>query len=96
MNDTEIKCRTVRRMWRDNIDVNSQWADAETVARQSVPSSEEGDATDLLLNEMADDPQCPVVKTGAGMVALRQDRDAVKQFLEQVCEDRDSIPWDLR
>ena len=96
MNDTEIKCRTVRRMWRDDIIVNSQWADAETVARQSVPASDEGHAANLLLNDMADNPNCPVIKTGAGMVALRQNKAAVKQFLEAVCEDSTDIPWDLR
>ena len=83
-------------MWNDGIVINLQWADAESVARLSVPSSDRGRAADLLLNEMANDTDCPVVKTGAGMVALRQNKAAVRAYLEAVCDDRDDVPWDLR
>lgn len=97
MNDNEIMCALVRRMWRDGIVANRQYADAENVARQAaIPRSEEGRAKDLLTGEMLDDTACPLTTIGSGMVALKQDTDAIKAFLEAVCEDKDAIPWDLR
>lgn len=96
MQDNEIKCRIVNRMWRDNIVMGSQYADVESVARWAVPTSEEGRAKELLAGEMADNPDAPVVKTGADMVALKQNRDAVADYLRQFCENESGLPWDLR
>lgn len=96
MNDDQMKCAMVSRMWRDNIVMGVQYADVESVARQAaIPTSEEGSAKDLL-RELADDPDVPVVKTGANMVALKRDADAVGDYLRDVCDMEAGIPWDLR
>lgn len=95
MEDHELKCRIVSRMWRDGITVDRQWADVATVARLAVGSSDEGRAKALLTDEMEANPECPVLKTGAGMVALKKDKAAVAEYLRRHCEESD-IPWGLR
>lgn len=97
MEEHAIKCALVSRMWNDGIVMNRQYADVESVVRQAaVARSDEGAAKDLLTGDMVDDDHCPVVKTGAGMVSLKQDKEAVRDYLERFCDDESDLPWDLR
>lgn len=96
MEDSEIKYAVVVRMWRDGIVMGRQYADVETVARQAaIPNSDEGRAKALLAGEMVDGDHCPVVKPGSGMVTLKRDTDAIREYLESLEGDGDT-PWDLR
>lgn len=96
MNDKDIACALVRRMWTDGIVSGSQFADGENIVRQAaIPRSDEGRAKDVLA-DMASNTQTPVITIGSGVFALRRDRSAVQKFLESVCSDSQDIPWDLR
>lgn len=94
-NNEEIMCALVSRMFSDNIYVDSQWANEETIARKAaVQRSDEGRAKELLA-DMATMSESPVVMTGAGMFALRRDKEAISRFLERVCPEQSDIPWEL-
>lgn len=91
-----MECALISRMWRDGIVADNQYADVESVARQAaIPRSEEGEAKGVL-RELASHAECPVVTMGSGVVALRRDRDAVADYLKDVCSDASDMPWDLR
>lgn len=96
MEEHEIKYAVTVRMFKDDIRVGTQWADVENVARlAAIPRSDQGTAKALLKGEMVDDDDCPILKTGAGMVALKADKEAIREYLESLETEMD-LPWKLR
>ena len=93
-NDDEIRWKVVRRMWRDKI-IAPKGADADTVAGLAVPTHAEGRAKDLLRNEMSADPDCPVLKVTRGIVTLRDDKDAIRAYIERY-GGQDALPFELK
>lgn len=96
MQPHEIKCAVVSRMWQDGVTVNRRWADIETVASLAVPPSAFRDAVDEIEGWMLDDADCPVVKTGPGMIALEPDEGKIRDYLERYCGSNEDWPPALR
>lgn len=97
MEHHEIKFAVIARMWRDGIVMGRQYAEVESVVRRAaIPKDAVGEARQLLSEEMVRNDHSPVVKTGASMVALKRDKDTVRDALLRFADDESDLPWDLR
>ena len=92
--DAEIRGKCVRRMWKDDLLLNTG-ADPERVADYSVSTSDEKRAVNMLTGSMIDDDDSPVVWLVHNQtVSLVRDKQKIARYIADNL-GADKVPWDL-
>lgn len=96
MNPNEIRARVVLKLHRDGKYLPNEMVSVQGAASMAVGASDEGEAKDLLTDEMVDDDTCPIEWAVAGeAVALERDDGKITAYIERH-GGRNMLPWDLR